>query len=116
VTALDDTFVEVVILPRRRLRGDGGAVHLPGDVVRLDADTADVLAARGMVRYAMNPETVTAVREDVARGRTGRRIAATEGDFSTLDPEDRDLSDPEQVARRAAARRVARATRKPRAK
>jgi hypothetical protein len=107
VPSLDDNLVEVVILPRRRLRGDGGEVHLPGDVIRIDEDAADMLNARGVVAYALNPSTVARVRSE-------RRIPATEADFAALDPDDRDLSDPVQVARRASGRRAA--ARKPRAR
>jgi hypothetical protein len=107
--SLDEKLVEVVILPRRRLRGDGGAVHLPGDVVALPEAEADAVVARRTARYALSEETVRVVRSMVARGRT-RLAPTTEADFAALDLDDRDLSDPEAVAKRASRRRPTRKT------
>jgi hypothetical protein len=76
-------------------------------VIRLDEDTADVLEGRRVVRRVASEGTVRLVREVVARRLPGRRIAAADADFAALDLDDRDLSDPAIVSRKASKRRAA---------
>jgi hypothetical protein len=101
--ARDEDLVEVIVRPRRSL-WHGGAVHLPGDVIALPADDADVFASRLVVRYA-SPSAIEDVRAAIARGGLDLYAEATEADFAALDPDDRDRSDPQAVRRKRPTRR-----------
>jgi hypothetical protein len=59
-------LVEVIVRPRCRLRGDGGAVHLPGARLKVTDDEYAALARRRVVRLA-SAENVAAI-DAIARG------------------------------------------------